>query len=187
MSKPLTVWILTNCGRSYGDGNTRPSYLSPRNLYVGQQATDRTLYGTTDWFKVEKGVWWGHTVPCTENTRRNAKLDSATSWNQDCWEKYQQPQICGWYHSNGRKQRGTKEPLGEGGRGEWKNQLKTQYQKQNKTKTMASAPITSWWTEGEKVEAVTDFLSRALKSLRMMAVAMKLKDDCFLKGKLWQT
>ena len=34
-----------------------------------------------------------------------------TSWNQDCWEKYQQPQICRWYHSNGRKQRGTKEPL----------------------------------------------------------------------------
>ena len=26
-----------------------------------------------------------------------------TSWNQDCWEKYQQPQICTWYHSNGRK------------------------------------------------------------------------------------
>ena len=33
-------------------------------------------------------------------------------------EKYQQPQICGWYHSNDRKLRGTKEPLDEGKRGE---------------------------------------------------------------------
>ena len=39
----------------------------------------------------------------------------------------QQPQIWGWYHSNGRKQRGTKKPLDEGGKGEWKSQLKTQY------------------------------------------------------------
>ena len=44
------------------------------------------------------------------------------------WEKYQQPQICRWYHSNGRKQRGTKEPL-EGERGQWKSWLKTQHSK----------------------------------------------------------
>ena len=36
-----------------------------------------------------------------------------TNWNQDCWERCQQPQICRWYHSNGRKWRGTKEPLDE--------------------------------------------------------------------------
>ena len=51
------------------------------------------------------------------------------SWNQDCQEKYQQPQICRWYHSNGRKQRGTKGPLDEGQRGEWKTWLKTQQSK----------------------------------------------------------
>ena len=39
-----------------------------------------------------------------------------TSWNQDCWEKYQQPQICRWHASNVRKQRGTKAPLDEGER-----------------------------------------------------------------------
>ena len=33
------------------------------------------------------------------------------NWDQDCREKYQQPRICRWYHTNGRKQRGTKEPL----------------------------------------------------------------------------
>ena len=49
------------------------------------------------------------------------------SWNLDCWEKYQQPQIYKWYHSNGRKSRGTKEPLDEGERGEWKSWPKTQH------------------------------------------------------------
>ena len=47
-----------------------------------------------------------------------------TSWNQNCWEKYPYPQICIWYHPNGRKWRGTKEPL-EGERAEWKSWLKT--------------------------------------------------------------
>ena len=52
-----------------------------------------------------------------------------TNWNQDCWEKYQQPQICRWYHSNGRKWRGEKKPLDEGERGKWKSWLKTQHSK----------------------------------------------------------
>ena len=60
----------------------------------------------------------------------NSGLDeSHTSWNQDCQERYQQPQICRWQHPNGRKQRGTKEPLDEGERGKWKSQLKTQHSK----------------------------------------------------------
>ena len=49
------------------------------------------------------------------------------SWNQDCREKYQQPQICRWHHPNGKKQRGTKEPLDEGERREWRSWLKTQH------------------------------------------------------------
>ena len=52
-----------------------------------------------------------------------------TSWNQDCWEKYQQPQVCRLYHPNGRKQRGTKEPLDEGERRDWKNWLKNKHLK----------------------------------------------------------
>ena len=55
-----------------------------------------------------------------------------------------------------------------------------------KTKIMASDPIISWQIEGEKVETVKDFFSWALKSLWMVTVAMKLKDACFLEGKLWQ-
>ena len=52
-----------------------------------------------------------------------------------------------------------------------------------KTKIMASSPITAWQIEGEKVEAVTDFLLLALKSLGMVTIAMKLEDNCFLAGK----
>ena len=48
---------------------------------------------------------------------------------------------------------------------------------------MASSPITAWQIEGEKVEAVTDFLFLALKSLGMVTIAMKLEDNCFLAGK----
>ena len=55
-----------------------------------------------------------------------------------------------------------------------------------KTKIMASGPITSWQMEGEKVEAMTDFLYWALKSLWMVTAAMKLEDNSFFAGKLWQ-
>ena len=50
-----------------------------------------------------------------------------TSQNQDRQEKHQQPQICRCYHSNGRKWRGTEEPLDEGEGGEWKSWLKTKH------------------------------------------------------------
>ena len=52
-----------------------------------------------------------------------------TSCNQDCWEKYQQPQICRWYHSHSRKWRETKESLDECERVEGKTWLKTQHSK----------------------------------------------------------
>ena len=45
-----------------------------------------------------------------------------------------------------------------------------------KTKIMASGPITSWEIDGETVETVADFILGAPKSLQMMAAAMKLKD-----------
>ena len=52
-----------------------------------------------------------------------------------------------------------------------------------KVKIMTSDLITSWQIEGIKVEAVTDFLLGALKSLQMVTAARKLKDACFLEGK----
>ena len=83
---------------------------------------------------------------------QNAMLEDS---QKDCQEKYQQPQICRWCHANGRKWRRTKEPLDEGGRGEWKSWLETLH---SKTKIVASGPIISWQIAGETMETVTDFI-----------------------------
>ena len=53
-----------------------------------------------------------------------------------------------------------------------------------KTKIMASGPITSWQIDGE---TVADFILEAPKLLQMVTAAMKLKDAYSLKGKLWPT
>ena len=53
-----------------------------------------------------------------------------------------------------------------------------------KTKIMASGPITSWQIDGEIVETVTDLFWGAPKSLQMVIAAMKLKDACSLEEKL---
>ena len=53
-----------------------------------------------------------------------------------------------------------------------------------KTKIMASGPITSWQIDGETVETVADFILGAPKSLQMVTAAMKLKESYFLEGKL---
>ena len=53
-----------------------------------------------------------------------------------------------------------------------------------KTKIMASGPITSWEIDGETVETVSDFIFLVSKSLQMATAAMKLKDAYSLEGKL---
>ena len=56
-----------------------------------------------------------------------------------------------------------------------------------KTKIMASGPITSWQIDGDTVETVTGLFWGAPKSLHVVTTAMKLKDACSLEEKLWQT
>ena len=57
-----------------------------------------------------------------------------------------------------------------------------------KTKVMESGPTTSWQIEGEKVEAVTDFIFLGSKiTVDSLTAAMTLKDACSLEGMLWQT
>ena len=90
-----------------------------------------------------------------QSTSAKCQAGWLTSWNQDCWEKYQQLQICRWCHSNGRKWRVTKKPLDESESGEWKTWLKTQ---SKKAKIMASGPITSWQIDSETMETVRDFI-----------------------------
>ena len=54
-----------------------------------------------------------------------------------------------------------------------------------KTKIMASDPMTSWQIDGETLKKVTDFIVLAPKSLQMVIAAMKLKDTYSLEDKLW--
>ena len=56
-----------------------------------------------------------------------------------------------------------------------------------KTKIMASGPITSWQIDGETVETVADFIFGGSKSLQMVIAAMKLKDASSLEEKLRPT
>ena len=56
-----------------------------------------------------------------------------------------------------------------------------------KTKIMASGPITSWQIDGETVETVRNLILGAPKSLQMVTSGMKLKDAYSLEGKLWPT
>ena len=97
---------------------------------------------------------------------RNAGLEETTSWNQDCREKYQSPQICRYAESEEElKSLLMKEESEKVG-------LKLNIQKM---KIMASGPITSWEIDGETVETVSDFIFWAPKSLQMVTAAMKLK------------
>ena len=63
--------------------------------------------------------------------------------------------MCRWHHPYSRKWRGTKKPLDESERGEWKSWLKAQH---SEKEDHVSGPITSWEIDGETVEAVADFI-----------------------------
>ena len=58
VAKPLTVWTTTNCGKFLKRWEYHLTCLL-RNLYAGQEATVRTIQGTTDWFQIGKGVRHG--------------------------------------------------------------------------------------------------------------------------------
>ena len=106
MLKPLTVWIITNCGKLL------------KNLYAGQEATLRTLYGTTDCFRNDKGVCQGCLLtPClfklyTEHIIRNAGLDELQAGIKIAGRNNNNLRYADDM-TNGRKRRGTKHPLDE--------------------------------------------------------------------------
>ena len=66
-----------------------------RNLHADQEATVRTGHRTTDWFQIGKGIYQSYILsPClfnlyAEYITRNAGLEEAQAWNQDCRENYQ--------------------------------------------------------------------------------------------------
>ena len=162
MPKPLTVWITTNCGKFLKRCEYSTTWpASWECMYACQEATVRTGHGTTDWFQIGKeyvmAVYCHHAYLTHMQSTLWEMLDwmKHKLWNQDCQEKYQWPQICRWHDTYGRKWRRTKEPFDETETGEWKIWLKLNIQK---TKIMASGPISSWQIDGETMERLRDFI-----------------------------
>ena len=95
MPKPFTVWITINCGKFLKEmGIADHLTCLLKNLYAGQEATVRTGHGTTDWFQIGKAVRQGCILsPCLFNFYAEYIMRNwagrSSSWNQDCWEKYQ--------------------------------------------------------------------------------------------------
>ena len=131
-----------------------------RNLYAGQEATVRTGHGTTDWFQIGKGVHQGCILsPClfnlyAEYIMRNTGLEEAQAGIK----------IAGRNNNNLRYADDTtlmaeseelKSLLMKVKEESEKVSLKLNIQK---TKIMASSPITSWQIDGEAMETVTDFI-----------------------------
>ena len=130
-----------------------------RDLYAGQEATVRTGHGTTDWFQIGKGVRQGCILsPClfnfyAEYIMRNAGVDEAQAGIK----------IAGRNIRNLRYVDDT--TLMAESEEELKSLLKVNEESEKvglklniqKTKIMASGPITSWETDGEIVEAMSDF------------------------------
>ena len=131
-----------------------------RNLYAGQEATVRTGYGTTDWFQIGKGVPQGCVLsPClfnlyAEYTMRNAGLEEAQAGIKISGRNINNLRYADDTTLMAEKGRRTEESLDESKRG-GKIDLKLNIQK---TKIMASGPITSWKINGEKVETGSDFI-----------------------------
>jgi len=132
-----------------------------RNLYAGQEATVQTGHGTTDWFQIGKGVCQGCILsPClfnlyAEYIMRNAGLEEAQAGIK----------IAGRNINNLRYADGT--TLMSESEEELKSLLMKVKEESNKvglklniqkTKIMASGPITSWEVDGETVETVADFI-----------------------------
>ena len=159
-----------------------------RNLYAGQEATVRTGYGTTDWFQIGKGVCQGYLLsPCLFNLNaeyiiRNTGLDEAQARI-----KIARRNINNLRHADdttlvAESKEELKNLLMKVKEESEKVGLKLNIQK---TKIMASGPISSWQIDGGIVETVSDFIfGGAPKSLQMVIAAMKLKDACSLKEKL---
>ena len=132
-----------------------------RNLYAGQEATVRTGHGTTGWFQIEKGVHQGCILsPCLFNLNadyimRNAGLDEAQAGIKTVRRNINNLRYADDTTLMAESEEEPKSLLMKVKEESEKAGLKLNIQK---TKIMASGPITSWQIDGETVETVTDFI-----------------------------
>ena len=158
-----------------------------RNLFAGQEATVRTGRGT-DWFQIGKGVRQGCILSLclfnlyAEYITRNAGLEEAQAGIKIARRNINNLRYADDTTLMAESEEELKSLLMKVKEESEKVDLKFNIQK---TKIMASGPITSWQIDGETVETVDDFiLGGAPKSLQMVMAAMKLKDTYSLEGKL---
>ena len=182
MLKPLTVWIKTKWMGI-------PDHLTCllRNLYAGQEATVRTGHGTIDWFQTGKGVCQGCILsPClfnlfAEYIKRNAGLDEAQAGIKIAGRNINNLRYADDTTLMAESEEELKSLLMKVQEESEKVGLKLNIQK---TKIMASGPITSWEIDGETVETVSDFIFLGSRITADVIEAMKLKDTCSLEEKL---
>ena len=148
-------------GNSERDGNTRPPDLPLETLYAGQEATVGTGHGTTDWLKVGKGIHQGCILsPCLFNLyaefiMKNAGLDEAQAGIMIAGRNINNLRYADDTTLMAESEEELKSLLMKVKQESEKAGLKLNIQK---TKIMASGPITSWQINGETVETVTDFI-----------------------------
>ena len=132
-----------------------------RNLYAGQEATVRTGHGTTDWFQIGKGVHQGCILsPClfnfyAEYIMRNAGLEEAQAGIKIAGRNISNLRYADDTTFMAESEEELKSFLMNVKEESEKVGLKLNIQK---TKIMASSPITSWQIDGEIMETVTDFI-----------------------------
>ena len=132
-----------------------------RNLYAGQEATVRTGHGTTDWFQIGKGVCQGYILsPClinlyAEYIMRNTGLEEAQAGIKIARRNINNLRYADDTTLMAKSEEELKSLLMKVKEESEKVRLKHNFQK---TKIMASGPITSWEIHGETVETVSDFI-----------------------------
>ena len=157
-----------------------------RNLYAGQEATVRTGHGTTDWFQIGKGVRQDCILsPClfnfyAEYIMRNAGLEEAQAGIKIARRNVNNLRYADDTTLMTESEEELKSLLMKVKEENEKVGLKLNIQK---TKIMASGPITSWQIMGNSGNSVRLFWG-APKSLQMVTAAMKLKDAYSLEEKL---
>ena len=148
-----------------------------RNLYAGQEATVRTGHGKTDWFQIGKGVSQGCILsPClfnlyAEYIMRNAGLEEAQDGIKIARRNINTLRYADDTTLMAESEEELKSFLMKVKEESGKVGLKLNIQK---TKNMASGPITSWQTDRETMEMVTDFILGVPKSLQMVIAAIIL-------------
>ena len=158
-----------------------------RNLYAGQEATVRTGHGTTDWFQIGKGVCQGYILsPClfnfyVEYIMRDSGLDEAQAGIKIAGGNINYLRYADDTTLMAESEEEQMSLLMKVKEESEKVGLKLNIQK---TKIMASGPITSWQIDGKTMETERDLFSGAPKSLQIGIAAMKLKGAYSLEGKL---